>query len=93
MLEQSEVVLVVWPELHMAEEPEVHVLHMQEAHSEPVGQLDKVTASMGGRLAGDTAVDSVQSVANDSDPLAGIGAVGHWEGAGRSDLLKGAPLG
>ena len=52
MLEQSEVVLVVWPELHMVEEPEVHVLHMQEAHSEPVGQLDKVTASMGGRLQG-----------------------------------------
>ena len=71
----------------MAEEPEVHVLHMQEAHSEPAGQLDKVMASMGGHLAGDTVVDSVQSMANDSDSLVGIGAVGHWEGAGCSNLL------
>lgn len=61
----------------MAEEPEVHVPHMQEAHSEPAGQLNKVMASMGRHLAGDTVVDSVQSVANDSDSLAGIGAVGH----------------
>ena len=51
---------------------------MQEAHSEPAGQLNKVMASMGRHLAGDTVVDSVQSVANDSDSLAGIGAVGHW---------------
>lgn len=77
----------------MAEQPEVHAWHMHEA---PVGQLDKVTVSMGGRLAslvGDTGVDSVQCAATDSDSLVGIGTGGHWEDAGHSDLLKGAPLG
>jgi hypothetical protein len=98
MLEQLEVGLVVNAEQHMAEEPQVHVQYMQEAHSEPVGHLDKVTASMGLRLAllvGDTAADNVQWVATDSDSLAGIGTGGHWEGAlaGHFNLLKGAPLG
>lgn len=76
--------------------PEVQ--HTQDVHSEPLGQLDKVMAGMGGRpalLGGDTAVDSVQWVAaTDSDFLAGSGTGVDWEGegAGHSDLLKGAPL-